>query len=79
VAWLEFRLMREANMLAFIFIGPSSLLTKLYVVQEFVVVLIVVAILFAIMTVFLTTAVLLQEAGRSRIRWGKRPALRFAR
>jgi hypothetical protein len=66
-------------MLAFISIGSSSLATKLYVVQEFVVVLIVVAILFAITTVFLTTAVLLQEAGRSRIRWGKRPVLRFAR
>lgn len=55
-------------MFAFISIEPSSLATRLYVVQEVVVVLLAVTIPVAITTVFLATMTLLQEAGRSRIR-----------
>jgi hypothetical protein len=57
----------------FISIEPSSLATTLYAVQELIAVLVLVAILVAITTAFLAIAVLLQEAGRSGIRWGKRP------
>jgi hypothetical protein len=59
-------------MLAFISVEPSSLATRLYAVQELIAALVLVAIFVAIITAFLAIAVLLQEAGRSGIRWGKR-------
>jgi hypothetical protein len=61
-----------ANMLAFIPVQLSSLATKLYAVQELIAALVLVAIVVAILTAFLAMAVLLQEAGRSGIRWAKR-------
>jgi hypothetical protein len=59
-------------MLAFISVEPSSLATKLYAVQELIAALVLVAILVATITALLAIAVLLQEAARSGIRWGKR-------
>jgi hypothetical protein len=61
-----------AHMLAFILVEPSSLATKLYAAQELIAALLLIAIFVAIITAFLAIAVLLQEAGRSGIRWGKR-------
>jgi hypothetical protein len=66
-------------MLAYISLEPSLLATKLYVVQEVLAVLLIVAILVAIANVFLAVAVLLEEAGRAGLRWGKRSVRRFAR
>jgi len=59
-------------MLAFISVELSSLATKLYAVQELIAALVLVAIVVAIITAFLAIAVLLQEAGRSGMRWAKR-------
>ncbi len=59
-------------MLAFMSVEPSLLATLLYAVQELIAAVVLVAILVAIITAFLAIVVLLQEAGRSGIRWGKR-------
>jgi hypothetical protein len=54
---------------------PSSLAMNLYLAQESLAVLVLVVIPFVAVTVVLTTAIVVQEAGRSAIQWGRKHSI----